>query len=83
MKDKERLNWLEEQGDGIALINDDQGFWAVASDGMQSLSEIPPDDLSTSYFIEKKYFKPSIREAIDYAILAEAEGLEIPEEGMI
>ena len=69
MNDTERLNWLEKQ-DGGALISDDMGHWAFASDGIQNLPS-PDDkyfDLATTHFVEKHAFRDSIREAIDHAI---------------
>jgi hypothetical protein len=65
-----RLEWLEQQ-DGCALVNDDQGSWAFASTGSQSLSENPPDDCDTAFFIPKADWKPTIAEALDYAIKEE------------
>ena len=67
MDDTRRLNWLEEK-DGYALVNDDFGHWAIASMGMQDIPENPPDDLWTSFCVEKHAWKLTIREAIDYAI---------------
>ena len=67
MGDKERFDWLEEH-QGCALISDDMGHWAVSGDGFQSLSDNPPDDVETTFFIEKKQWKSSIREAVDSAI---------------
>ena len=67
MVDKERLDWLEEH-QGCALISDDMGHWAVSGDGFQTLSNLPPDDVETTFFIEKKQWKKSLREAIDSAM---------------
>lgn len=66
-EDTKRLMWLQEQ-QGCALVSDDQGHWAVACDGMQSLSINPPDDVETAFFIEKHRWKKTVREAIDDAI---------------
>jgi hypothetical protein len=72
MTDSELIDWLETQ-DGSALISDDFGHWAVSSSGMQNV----PDDISvasdiaTSFFVEAKDWKPSIREAILAAISEE------------
>jgi len=67
VNDTERLDWLEKQ-DGGALINDDFGNWAFASDGTQEIPEDPPDDLWTAHIIEKHAWKPTVRKAIDHAI---------------
>jgi hypothetical protein len=65
MTDTERLDWLTETG--MSLINDDFGNWAVTSDGMQNVPKNPPDDIETTFFIEKAQWRPSVREAIDAA----------------
>lgn len=67
MNDTDRLNWLEEQY-GSALISDDFGHWAISDSGMQNVPENPPDDIWTSFQIEKKYWRKSVREAIDAMI---------------
>lgn len=67
MNDSERLNWMESQ-EGIALISDDAGNWAVSGDGMQNVPDSPPQDISTTFFVERHQWKPSVREAIDAAI---------------
>jgi len=70
MTDTEILDWLEQQ-DGAALVNDDAGHWAVAFDGIQSVSADPPQDTDTSFFIEKDQWCSTIREAINKAIKQE------------
>lgn len=68
--DTERLDWLAQQ-DGAALISNDFTMWTVSQMGMQEIPdgiEEGPTDLSTSFFVEKKDWHPSIREAIDAAI---------------
>lgn len=72
MDDKTRLDWLEEQvknGACPAVINDDDGRWAVCFDGFQN---VPIGegafDLHTTFFIEAKCFRNTIREAIDSAM---------------
>lgn len=70
MDDTERLDWLEKQGNGIAVIHTDSLYWCIGNSGLQNIIDLGegPDDLYTTYFIEKKMFKPTIREAIDFAI---------------
>ena len=63
----ELFDWLSKQ-DGVALVNDDFGHWAVATSGMQNVPRNPPDDIQTTFFIEKAEWKDSIEEAIKYAI---------------
>jgi len=74
MTDTERLNWLEEN-EGLALVSDDFGNWAVVTDGCQNVPLEPgkPSDITTSFWIEKKQWRPSVREAIDAAIQGEDE----------
>lgn len=64
--DKEMIDWLQENGDGYALVSDDFGNWAVASNGFQSVPDNPgtPSDIETSFFIEANEWRPSVREAI-------------------
>ena len=66
-RDTKRLTWLQRQ-QGCALVSDDQGHWAVVSDGMQTLSASPPDDVRTTFFIEKHQWRKTIRRAIDAAM---------------
>jgi hypothetical protein len=68
MNDTERLNWLEKQ-DGSAVINNDAGMWAFASDGFQNIEfESDAFDLESTWLVEKHAFKPTLRKAIDHAI---------------
>jgi hypothetical protein len=66
MNDTELIKWLEEH-QGVALISDDFGNWAVSGSGFQSLPENPPADVETHFFIAKNEWKPSVREAIEHA----------------
>jgi hypothetical protein len=70
--DRDRLDWMEQQ-EGAGLISDDGGRWAVSETGMQNLPEEEPIDISTSFFIQKDEWKPSVREAIDAARLAQGD----------
>lgn len=76
MTDTELLDWLEfqaQQGASPGLINDDAGHWAVSFTGIQNVPENPPQDIMTSFFVEKHQWRPSIREAILAAIEMEKE----------
>ena len=57
--DTERLDWLEKNDfkEG-RLYGDDEGFWAF----------LPWDSDVTSPPVEKRRWKPTIREAIDHAM---------------
>ncbi len=66
-KDTERLEWLQKQF-GCALINDDNGHWAMSWAGMQNVPEGDgPQDIQTSFFIEAKEWHDGVTEAIDAA----------------
>ncbi len=77
MNDSKLLNWLEMQ-DGGALINDDAGRWAFASDGVQNLNMENDEafDLESTWWVEKHAFKTTIREAIAYAMESDKEYLD-------
>lgn len=67
--DTERMDWLEKYGFGAALINDDNGHWAVAFDGWQNiLKGKEPYDIQTTHFVEKDKWRDDIRSAIDEAM---------------
>jgi len=67
-RDQERLNWLEIHGQGYALVSDDNGHWACVQDGMQNCPMTKnPEDIATTFFIEKHKWHDTIREAIDAA----------------
>lgn len=74
MTDTERLDWLERNGHGFALINDDNGHWACVGEGTQN-APLGPEaiDIETCFFIEKRDWKDTIREAID-AIVVDVDG---------
>ena len=69
--DKERLDWMEKL-DGMGLISDDAGRWAVSAGGMQNIPDPEkPIAISTVFAVEAEQWHKSIRRAIDYAIEAE------------
>ena len=71
MNDTERLDWLEAQtkkGACPALLNDDNGHWAVSFEGIQNCPDDGPCDISTAFFVEAGHWHNTIREAIDAAI---------------
>lgn len=66
--DTQRLNWLSKQPGG-AIISDDNGHWAYASDGVQNVPlGKKPIDIQTVFFIDAKRWKKDIRSAIDVAM---------------
>lgn len=58
------IRTFEKEGCGCALISDDAGNWAVSGEGMQNIPIDPPQDIETTFFIEKALWKPSIKEAL-------------------
>jgi len=73
MTDTERLDWLEKR-EGLGLISDDFGHWAVSAVGFQNIPEEwtgdnpGPGDINSTFFVEKEDWCKSIREAIDIAV---------------
>ena len=69
--DKERLDWMEKL-DGMGLISDDAGRWAISAGGMQNIPDPEkPIAISTVFCVEAGQWRKDIRSAIDYAIEAE------------
>ncbi len=69
--DIELLDWLQEKSDGgscLGVINDDDGRWAVSFTGMQHAPSGKAQDLWTTFNVERKEWKNSVRDAIVYAI---------------
>lgn len=72
MTDRQRIDWLEqkaEAGSSPALLNDDNGHWAVSFAGFQ---EVPfgdePQDIATTFIVEKAQWRKTVRSAIDAAM---------------
>ena len=65
---EEALENLAKLGYCPNLLNDDFGHWAVSFEGYQSLPVNPPDNLETSFYVEKRYWKLTILEALTYAL---------------
>lgn len=62
---EELINLLQTHGSGHALVSDDFGHWVVVSDGMQEVPENPPDDMSTTFFVTKEEWQPTIEAALE------------------
>ena len=58
------IKFLESRS-GISLVSDDGGHWAVTGAGFQNVPESFPDDLTTTFLIEKDQWKKSIKEAVE------------------
>ena len=66
--DTDLINWLEKQF-GIAVVSDDNGHWACVGDGFQtSPMGKQPQDIQTTFWIEKKQWRNSIRASIRAAM---------------
>jgi hypothetical protein len=72
MTDTERLDWMEKMADeGLcpAIVNDDNGHWAMVFDGTQNVPEGDgPQDIATSFWVKADQWKPTFREAMDAGI---------------
>ena len=59
------MQTMMKHGSCNCLINDDNGHWAIAEEGEQSVSYGKvPMDLSTSFYIEAKRFSKTIPRAL-------------------
>jgi len=68
MNDTLRLDWLEKQ-QGCCLVSDDNGHWAFVCSGFQNVPMgKKAQDIASTFFIEKKDWRPTIRKAIDRAM---------------
>ena len=76
--DKERLDWMEEQF-GCGLISDDNGHWAFSYSGFQNVVTGWPKDVETTFFVEAKDWKASIRAAIDKKIREDKASVSVGE----
>ena len=73
MTDEERIDWIEsltKQGLCPGLVFNDNGWWAVLTEGHQSLdfADPPTERFDTSFMCESEEswrWKPTVREAID------------------
>ena len=74
-KDKARLDWFESEisaGGCPALVFDDNKFWAVSMEGIQtSITGDLPKDYEASIYVEAKAQRETVREAIDVAMQEE------------
>ena len=77
MTDTELLDFLESKGKAgwcPCLLNDDAGHWAVVGDGVQNVPLDAPDDIATTFWVEKHQWKNTVREALEaFVALAESE----------
>lgn len=72
MTDTERLDMMEkmaDQGLAPAILNDDNGHWAMVFEGTATISgSDDPSDWSGAFVVEAKQWKSTFREAIDAGI---------------
>ena len=65
--DTELFDFIEAEtnaGSCLGIINDDDGHWAVSDEGNQNVPLKFPSDIITRFYIPKKKWKKTIREAI-------------------
>jgi hypothetical protein len=77
LTDAARIEWMKHRNGNANLVADDCGRWAISSMGVQPLPESDggfDEVVGITSFVEPQEWKPTIREAIDYAILQEREG---------
>jgi len=61
------LESLSKLGHAPNLLYDDNGNWALTSDGVQTIPiEDDTNDIDLSFWVEKSLWKGSIREAVDH-----------------
>ena len=66
--DTELLDWLQKI-EGIGLISDDAGRWAVSTGGIQNMPDtMKAIDIASTFFVEAKDWRKTIRAAIETAI---------------
>ena len=81
--DTEMLDWLEQTGNGVGVLHDDDSRWACTGDGFQPLSHVKEDGTEVfiteeaipgiwSFMVDVEDWKPTLREAIATA-MAESE----------
>lgn len=69
MNISKKLQDLCNKGFCPNLLNDDNGHWALVFDGFQSVpAGDEPEDISTSFHVEARFWKDTIEEAIEYGI---------------
>lgn len=76
-KDVELLAWLENQ-QGVNLVSDDDGRWAVSGDGFQPIPEEGgfSTDVSIVTFVDPTDWRPTIGQAIEAAISKQRQEME-------
>jgi len=66
--DKELLDWLDKEAFDIALVNDDDGHWAVSNGGWQNV-RVKGVPLKATFFIEDSDFYKTARKALSVAMI--------------
>lgn len=60
------LEELTQLGWAPCLLYDDEGHWAISGEGFQEVALGDPIDMHLTHFVEKKMWKDTIREALNY-----------------
>lgn len=61
---------LTKLGQAPSILYDDNGNFAISCDGTQN-TVFEPSDMTITHFINKKMWKPTIREALEYYLFNE------------
>jgi hypothetical protein len=70
--DRQLLDWLGKQ-EGLGLISDDAGRWAISDAGIQNIpNQKKAIDIASTFFVEANDWRKSIREAVIAAIEKES-----------
>ena len=64
---------LSDLGHAPNILYDDNGMFAVTSDSVQTVHAGDPVDMTMSFMVTKRFWKPSIREALVYYLTNEDE----------
>jgi len=59
---------LTKLGQAPSILYDDNGHFAITSDGIQSIS-VEPDDCEMYFYASKNMWKPTIRKALEYYLM--------------
>jgi hypothetical protein len=73
------LEQLARLGFPIAVLNDDNGNWAVVADGYQSAAfGDNAMDVDTHFWVSARHWKPTLREALRFFLEDEEDDDDVP-----
>lgn len=59
------IGWLQTK-QGVNLVSDDYGRWAVSDCGTQPIPEEQPTSMAIVSFVEADDWQPTVQEAFEY-----------------